>query len=85
MPTYGIGLAGLSTSAEAMDVISNNIANASTSGYRAGDFVFEDQFYKAFNPLDKARAGMGDARPTSVAFGIWVPFQPPKIAWIWRF
>lgn len=62
MPTYGIGLAGLSTSAEAMDVISNNIANASTSGYRAGDFVFEDQFYKAFNPLDKARAGMGDAK-----------------------
>jgi flagellar hook-basal body protein len=45
-----------------MDVISNNIANASTSGYRAGDFVFEDQFYKAFNPLDKARAGMGDAK-----------------------
>ena len=62
MPTYGIGLAGLSTSSEAMDVISNNIANASTSGYRAGDFVFEDQFYKAFNPLDKARAGMGDAK-----------------------
>jgi len=62
MPSYGIGLAGLSTSSEAMDVISNNIANASTSGYRAGDFVFEDQFYKAFNPLDKARAGMGDAK-----------------------
>ena len=62
MPNYSIGLSGLMTSSESMNVISNNIANASTVGYRAGDFVFEDQFYKAMNPLDKARAGMGDAK-----------------------
>lgn len=62
MPNYSIGLSGLMTSSESMNVISNNIANASTSGYRAGDFVFEDQFYKAMNPMDKARAGMGDAK-----------------------
>ena len=62
MPNYSIGLSGLMTSSESMNVISNNIANASTVGYRAGDFIFEDQFYKAMNPLDKARSGMGDAK-----------------------
>ena len=62
MPNYSIGLSGLQQSSNSMDVISNNIANASTVGYRAGEFIFEDQFYKAMNPMDPARAGMGAAK-----------------------
>ena len=62
MPNYSIGLSGLQQSSNSMDVISNNIANASTVGYRAGEFIFEDQFYKAMNPMDPARAGMGSAK-----------------------
>ncbi len=62
MPNYTIGLSGLQQSSNSMDVISNNIANASTVGYRAGEFIFEDQFYKALNPMDPARAGMGAAK-----------------------
>jgi flagellar hook-basal body protein len=62
MPNYSIGLSGLQQSSNAMDVISNNIANASTVGYRAGEFIFEDQFYKAMNPMDPARSGMGAAK-----------------------
>lgn len=62
MPNYSIGLSGLNASSSAMDVISNNIANASTVGYRAGDFIFEDQFFKAINPQDPARAGQGVSR-----------------------
>jgi flagellar hook-basal body protein len=62
MPNYSIGLSGLQQSSNAMDVISNNISNASTVGYRAGEFIFEDQFYKAMNPMDPARAGMGAAK-----------------------
>jgi flagellar hook protein FlgE len=62
MSNYSIGLSGLQTSSSAMDVVSNNIANASTVGYRAGEFIFEDQFFKALNPLDAARAGMGSAK-----------------------
>jgi len=62
MPNYSIGLSGLQQSSNSMDVISNNIANASTVGYRAGEFIFEDQFYKAMNPMDPARSGMGASK-----------------------
>jgi flagellar hook-basal body protein len=62
MSNYSIGLSGLQSSSQAMDVISNNIANSSTVGYRAGEYIFEDQFYKALNPMDTAREGMGAAK-----------------------
>jgi len=62
MSNYSIGLSGLQTSSKAMDVISNNIANSSTVGYRAGEYIFEDQFYKALNPMDTAREGMGASK-----------------------
>jgi flagellar hook protein FlgE len=62
MSNYNIGLSGLMSNSQAIDTISNNIANASTVGYKMGEFVFQDQFYKAVNPLDPARAGMGTAK-----------------------
>jgi flagellar hook protein FlgE len=43
----------------AIDATSNNIANANTIGYKAGEYVFADQFVKAINPADQARVGMG--------------------------
>ncbi|MBU3723995.1 MAG: flagellar hook-basal body complex protein [Burkholderiaceae bacterium] len=62
MSNYTIGLSGLRANNNALDVISNNIANSSTVGYKAGEYIFEDQFYKAINPLDPARAGQGTAK-----------------------
>ena len=62
MSNYSIGLSGLNANSGAIDTISNNIANASTVGYKAGEYIFQDQFYKAINPLDPARAGQGTAK-----------------------
>lgn len=62
MSNYSIGLSGLNSNSAAIDTISNNIANASTVGYKAGEYIFQDQFYKAINPLDPARAGQGTAK-----------------------
>jgi len=59
MSNYGIGVSGLRANSTAIDVISTNIANASTVGYKAGEFLFQDQFFKALNPMDPARAGQG--------------------------
>jgi flagellar hook-basal body protein len=59
MSNYGIGVSGLRANATAIDVISTNIANAATVGYKAGEFLFQDQFFKALNPMDPARAGQG--------------------------
>jgi len=56
---YAISLSGLQNTARAIDTVSNNIANANTVGYKAGEYVFADQFLKAVNPVDFARVGMG--------------------------
>jgi flagellar hook protein FlgE len=56
---YGIGLAGLTTTAQAIDVVSNNIANAQTVGYKNGQFVFADMYFKANDAQAKDRVGMG--------------------------
>ena len=59
MSTFGIVTPGLRANSTAIDVISTNIANAATVGYKAGEFMFQDQFFKALNPMDPARAGQG--------------------------
>jgi flagellar hook protein FlgE len=59
---YGIGLSGLMSAAEAIDVTSNNIANSQTIGYKAGEYVFSDQFFRAQDPQSVDRAGMGAYR-----------------------
>ena len=58
MSNYGIGVSGLRANSTAIDVISTNIANAATVGYKAGEFLFQDQFFKALNPMD--RSGFGE-------------------------
>jgi flagellar hook protein FlgE len=59
MSNYTVALSGLQNTSLAIDTVSNNIANANTIGYKAGEYVFADQFMKAVNPADQARVGMG--------------------------
>jgi flagellar hook protein FlgE len=62
MANYTIGLAGLQNTSLAIDTTSNNIANANTVGYKAGDYVFADQYFKAVSPSDSNRVGLGSQR-----------------------
>ncbi|MDR1227584.1 MAG: flagellar hook protein FlgE [Azoarcus sp.] len=41
------GLSGLNSSSRALDVISNNVANASTVGFKAGNAIFADVYASA--------------------------------------
>lgn len=59
MPNYSISVSGFQNTAGALDTVSNNIANANTVGYKAGEYVFADQFAKVTNPRDASRTGMG--------------------------
>jgi flagellar hook protein FlgE len=54
-----IGLSALRAASEAIDATSNNIANAQTIGYKAGQYVFQDEFFKATDPQNPSRTGMG--------------------------
>ena len=59
---YNIAFSGLTAAAEAIDVTSNNIANSQTVGYKAGQYVFADEFYRAQDPQSQDRSGMGTQR-----------------------
>ena len=59
MSNYNVAFSGLDNVSHAIDTVSNNIANANTVGYKAGQWVFADQFMKASSSTDVARAGMG--------------------------
>jgi len=59
---YNIAFSGLSATAEAIDVTSNNIANAQTVGYKAGEYLFSDEFFRAQDPQSRDRSGMGTYR-----------------------
>ena len=59
MPNYAVSVSGFQNTAAALDTVSNNIANAYTVGYKAGEYVFADQFAKVTNPRDASRTGMG--------------------------
>lgn len=77
---YGIGLSGLMSASEAIDVTSNNISNAQTIGYKSGEYVFSDQFFRAQDPQSEDRAGMGSYRMSirrTAAYGTVVGSQNP--------
>ena len=62
MAQHGIGVSALNAFSEAIDVTSNNIANAQTIGYKKAEYVFADQFFRAQNPQSRDRSGMGVSR-----------------------
>lgn len=59
MSNYSIALSGLQNASSAIDSVSNNIANSNTVGFKAGEYLFADQFVRAVNPADSSRVGMG--------------------------
>jgi flagellar hook protein FlgE len=48
MPNFSIPLSGLTAASEALSVISNNLANLNTVGYKASQASFRDLFYQQF-------------------------------------
>lgn len=54
------GLSGLNVSSRALDVISNNIANASTVGYKASNAIFADVYSSALTGVSSnIQVGVG--------------------------
>lgn len=46
MPSFSIPLSGLAASTQALDIISNNLANLNTVGYKDQNANFQDLFYQ---------------------------------------
>lgn len=62
---FNIGVSGLRTSAGAIDVVSTNIANANTVGFKGADYLFVDQYFRSLSSADVGRAAQGTSE-TSV-------------------
>jgi flagellar hook-basal body protein len=59
MKQFSIGLTGLTTHQRALETSANNIANASTVGYKAGEYLFADQFSTFLAQTDAGKVGQG--------------------------
>jgi flagellar hook protein FlgE len=55
------GLSGLNSSAKALDVVSNNIANANTIGFKTAEVHFSDVFAASLSGGGAAQGGIGAA------------------------
>ena len=59
MSNIATALSGLQNVSLAIDTVSNNIANANTIGYKAGEYVFATQFLSGSNSSDQPATGTG--------------------------
>jgi flagellar hook-basal body protein len=59
MKQFSIGLTGLTTHQRALETSANNIANSSTVGYKAGEYLFADQFSTFLSQTDAGKVGQG--------------------------
>jgi flagellar hook protein FlgE len=64
MPMFSIPLSGLDAASSALSVISNNLANLNTTGYKKQDASFKDLFYQTIGDTgggDPIQMGAGTA------------------------
>lgn len=62
------GVPGLSTAQDLLDVVGNNLANLSTTGFKAQTPLFSDVFYQTLRPASASSNGSG-VNPNQMGFG----------------
>lgn len=65
-----VGLTGLNAMSQGIDVISNNIANLNTVGFRAGRASFDDLFYRTLSAGVGSTENRGGVNPRQLGHGV---------------
>ncbi|HMZ06459.1 MAG TPA: flagellar hook protein FlgE [Anaerolineales bacterium] len=60
-----------------LDVVSNNLANANTTGYKSSRVLFQDQFAQMMAPGSAPSATQGGINPTQIGLGVGMGFVSP--------
>jgi flagellar hook protein FlgE len=60
-----------------LDVISDNLANSNTTGYKASRVVFQDQFAQIMSSGSAPSASSGGINPTQVGLGVKLGYISP--------
>lgn len=72
MKALGIAATGMQAQQTNVDVISNNIANANTTGFKSGRAAFQDLIYETQRREGALTADDGTLRPVGVDIGLGV-------------
>ncbi len=70
MRSLFVGVTGLRQHQTKMDVISNNIANVNTTGFKKGRVLFSDLFSQTLRYAQQAFGGVGGLNPMQVGNGV---------------
>jgi flagellar hook protein FlgE len=63
-------ISSLSLHQKYLDVVSNNLANANTTGYKSNRVLFQDQFAQMLNPGSAPTDIQGGTNPTQIGLGV---------------
>jgi flagellar hook protein FlgE len=66
------GISGMSVNQEAMDVISNNIANQGTTAFKSSSVTFQDMLYQTSKDANGPSLNAGGTNPLQVGLGVQV-------------
>lgn len=72
MKALGIAATGMLAQQTNVDVISNNIANANTTGFKTSRAAFQDLIYDSVSREGALTSEQGTARPTGIDVGLGV-------------
>ena len=72
MKALGIAATGMLAQQTNVDVISNNIANANTTGFKSSRAAFQDLIYETVKRGGAVTSDQGTSRPTGVDIGLGV-------------
>ncbi len=72
MKALGIAATGMLAQQTNVDVISNNIANANTTGFKSSRAAFQDLIYETVKREGAITSDQGSSRPTGVDIGLGV-------------
>lgn len=61
-----------------LDVVSNNLANANTNGYKSSRVVFQDQFAQMVNFGSAPTADLGGVNPSQIGLGVGMGLISPN-------
>ncbi|GLY13956.1 flagellar hook protein FlgE [Kineosporia sp. NBRC 101677] len=64
------GISGLKAHQQMMDVVSNNIANVNTTGFKTSNIVFEDTLSQLLRAAGASTATSGGLDPTQIGLGV---------------
>ncbi len=71
-------ISSLSIHQKYLDVVSNNLANANTTGFKSSRVLFQDQFSQMLTPGSAPTTQLGGTNPAQIGLGVGMGYISPN-------